>query len=316
MIAEAADWLARLDAGTAEPAAFARWRDADPAHAAAFAQVVRTWGLMDRLRGEADLRPAAAAAPSRPVNGLSRRAWLRAASVAGLSLAGGGLLTWSQFRPAYASTNVGERQRLTLDDGSFAELNTDSAISWRFDEESRQVWLERGEASFTVVADGRRPFRLKAGAMRTELAAGQFNVRRLGEALDLRVIAGQAQVAGAGPVALPVDARHGLLVTKRNAVARALSEAEIQATTAWLRGEIVFDGTPLSTAIAEFNRYQRRKLVISDPGIANLRLGGRFASADQAAFIAALEGTFGIRAVEADAETLLLSRGTPRHIGG
>jgi transmembrane sensor len=36
---QASLWLARLDSGSADVEAFERWRDADPAHAAAFAKI-------------------------------------------------------------------------------------------------------------------------------------------------------------------------------------------------------------------------------------------------------------------------------------
>lgn len=309
LIAEAADWLARLDSGSADPAAFARWRDADPARASAFAQVARTWGLMDRLRVDVPAPPPAAHSV------LSRRGWLRAAGIAGLTVTGGALFGWALFRPAYASTGIGERRRLTLEDGSTVDLNTDSAISWRFSESERLLWLERGEAALTIVADPARPFYFRAGSARTAMAAGEFNVRRHADALDLRVLRGEALVDGPAPEPMPVAAHHSLLVTASEAVARQMSDSDIASTTAWQRGEIIFDGTPLATAVAEFNRYLRRRLVIADPALGNLRLGGRFTSTDPTAFLKALEGAFGVQVVEADPSTVLLSRGTPRRLG-
>ena len=38
---------------------FERWRDADPARASVFAQLARTWGLMDKLRADAPALPPA-----------------------------------------------------------------------------------------------------------------------------------------------------------------------------------------------------------------------------------------------------------------
>ncbi len=53
--------------------------------------------------------------------------------------------------------------------------------------------------------------------------------------------------------------------------------------------------------VAEFNRYNRRQMVIADPAIENLRIGGGFEATDPESFIAALERTLGVRAFPAPA---------------
>ena len=48
--AEAADWLAAIECGTADRQAFEQWRSADPAHALAFIRVSQVSGELDSLR--------------------------------------------------------------------------------------------------------------------------------------------------------------------------------------------------------------------------------------------------------------------------
>jgi transmembrane sensor len=50
----------------------------------------------------------------------------------------------------------------------------------------------------------------------------------------------------------------------------------------------------LAEAVAEFNRYNRRQMVVDDPRIATLHIGGVFDATDLNSFVEALR-TFGIR---------------------
>jgi transmembrane sensor len=44
----------------------------------------------------------------------------------------------------------------------------------------------------------------------------------------------------------------------------------------WRHGVVVFDHTTLADAAAEFNRYNRKKLIVTDPSVARLKIGGTF----------------------------------------
>ncbi|MFZ0270086.1 FecR/PupR family sigma factor regulator, partial [Caulobacter sp.] len=50
LIAQASDWLSRLDAGRATAEQLETWRGADPRRAAAFAEVASVWSRLDVLR--------------------------------------------------------------------------------------------------------------------------------------------------------------------------------------------------------------------------------------------------------------------------
>jgi len=44
----------------------------------------------------------------------------------------------------------------------------------------------------------------------------------------------------------------------------------------WRSGYVFFRDTPLADAVAEFNRYNTRKIYIEDPAIAAVQIGGTF----------------------------------------
>ena len=70
---------------------------------------------------------------------------------------------------------------------------------------------------------------------------------------------------------------------------------------------ISFDGETLAQAVDEFNRYTRVPLVIGDPELASLRLGGSFHANGSDAFVMALRQSFGVRAVAGQDAVLLLA---------
>ena len=75
----------------------------------------------------------------------------------------------------------------------------------------------------------------------------------------------------------------------------------------WRDGFISFHDTPLAAAVAEFNRYNRKRLVIGDAGIGTMRVGGNFRWSNEESFVRLLELGFPIRAVHAG-DTIVLKR--------
>jgi transmembrane sensor len=300
LIAQASQWLARLDAGRAAEQDLDAWRDADPRHAAAFAEVAHAWTRLDVLRD---------AEPPRSSN---RRAWLTGGGAAlAAGLVGGAYLGRDVLLRDRVATGVGERRTLALPDGSSVELNTDTEVFWRFDRRRRRLWLARGEAALTIAQDRLRPFELFTAQGLARLAAGQFNARLRPAGLDLIVLAGQAAVEAASgraqaQVTGPADPRQALEINPHRIEVVARAEAQVQSVQAWRRGEIVFEGQPLSAAVEEYNRYLTRKLVIGDDRAGALRLGGRFLTGDPDSFLEALRTTFGLRIIDDGPSRILL----------
>jgi transmembrane sensor len=76
----------------------------------------------------------------------------------------------------------------------------------------------------------------------------------------------------------------------------------------WRRGEIVLSGEPLDAVLSEYNRYLTHKIVIGDPQLRSIRMGGRFTSNDPAEFLSALHASFGIVARRQEEQTLLFAQ--------
>jgi transmembrane sensor len=192
------------------------------------------------------------------------------------------------------ATAVGENRTVALADGSRVTLNTDSRL--RIDaSHPRTVRLERGEAYFDVAHDPAHPFVVEAGGSRVTVLGTRFTVRREGDAVRVLVAQGRVRLAAnGGAVEL---ARNEEATARAGAIVRAAhSEAQTAQRLAWREGRIVFDGTSLAAAAAEFNRYNERQIVVSDPVAARMAIGGSFAPANVDGFVRLLEQGFGLHA--------------------
>ena len=84
-----------------------------------------------------------------------------------------------------------------------------------------------------------------------------------------------------------------------------LDSPHMDAVTAWQRGEVVLEKTPLSEAILEMNRYEDEKLVIESPGIGALRISGIYHVGDSAGFAQTIAKLYHLQVTEGDHEIRL-----------
>ena len=222
-----------------------------------------------------------------------------AASIALVAVFCGGS-AWYAFersRVDVYTTHVGEFQRISLGDGSTIELNTDSEVRVRYSSGERHVDLTRGEALFRVAKNPTRPFDVDAGPT-TVLAVGTaFSVRLHDEKQDRRVdvVVSEGRIAINPPSSQTYAA--GTVATVRNGRVNAttLSNDDITGRLMWTTGRVVFQGEKLGDVVAEINRYNERKLLVNDPDISGLRIGGNFQATDPEGFARALDRAFGIK---------------------
>ncbi|MFP1130217.1 FecR family protein [Asticcacaulis sp. W401b] len=298
---EAALWHARLESGTADVAEFKAWRDADPHHAVAYARILDTADAMEGLGGidisdDPDLRPT----PN-----MDRRNWLKLALGAGVVTTVATI--WVMGRDeAEASTRVGERTTVRLDDGVRLDLNTDTRIVWKPEEAGTRIWLKRGELSVTVPT-GARPCMIAAADQMVRVPAGDVNMRLRSTALEVIVLGG-ACLIGSGAQTQKIGAGEGALTSGPDLRIREVGASDRDFATSWRDDVVVIDGQTLAVAVDEYNRYLTRKIIIVDPELSGIRLGGRFSTRDPRDFLATLHTSFGIHVASAKDGTVLLSK--------
>jgi transmembrane sensor len=294
--AAAAEWLARRDRRftSEEAVAFARWRMADARHQAAVADLELVWGALDDLavqNGQQRAGDATAASPAQAVSsvrspGTTRKKiswWQPALAMAAALALVAGVLVWRRAQPVREATvryetPVGDRKKVALEDGSLVHLNTNSAVTVRFEAATRRVILERGEAFFEVTKNPARPFIVSAGRTEARVLGTKFVVRLREQDSELIVAEGRVRF-GSGEFGSDVQADQRALLALSGAIlprVETLTPAEVKRLLAWQTGWLEFKNTPLSVAVAEFNRYHQRQLAVRDAATGAVEVGGPF----------------------------------------
>jgi transmembrane sensor len=307
--AEAAAWMALLHSpernATIEEG-LRRWIAADPLHAVVWETATDLWnetaGLPRRI-------------PRRIPENAPRKTWLKPVlAVAVLCLVITGVFV--QNSRSGVATAVGEQRTLNLDDGTRVELNTDSRLLVKYDHQTRTVVLQSGEAYFQV-AHERRPFVVIAGERKIVALGTAFTVRRdesSDDAVTVTLIEGRVAVApvntgttatsgSAGPAATVLNAGQRLR-TRPNA-RQTVDTPSIDKATGWMRGQLIFDHTPLSEAAAEFSRYNKIKITVASPEAAKIPIGGIFRIGDSKSFARAVAASYDLK-VTAHGDELIL----------
>jgi transmembrane sensor len=331
----AADWLARRDSGTwteADEQQLDAWVAESIAHRVAWLRLASVWQRSDRLgvlrappplAGSSTAKPAPmpvriplpAAAPASapraaPASRLPRFAMQRIAASMLIVAAACSWLGWrytQDWRSEHYATTVGARQSVALADGSVLTLNTATQLRALVNESGRKVWLDDGEAYFDIAHDKNHPFVVIAGDRRITVLGTRFLVRRQGDQVNVTVEEGRVQIAstqGAKEVAPTVLTRNqGAVASASSVLVMSKAPKQIDDELSWRQGRLVFDQTTLGDAAAQFNRYNTRKLVIADPAIARIRIGGSFDANNMSGFVALLKQGFGLVAQDSGNET-------------
>jgi transmembrane sensor len=301
---QAAEWAARIDGGSIDAETYQglrRWLDADPRRQGALLRAEAALSFIDRGRALAGVIPK----PEPRAVWIHRKLISVGAAVAA-SLVGVVLLMISPHR---YHTGLGEIRQVPLSDGSLVAINTQSAVEVAMHADVREVTLTRGEAWFRVAHDKQRPFIVSAGRIRVRAVGTAFSVRRHDDGADVQVTEGVVETwtIGEEDRRVQVTAGSKAYVAEYEPPKPMPASADIERSLAWREGQIVLEGETLDEAVAQFNRYNAKKLVISDPGLAAEKLVGQFRATEPQTFAGAIATTLGAK-VDEEGDTIRLSR--------
>jgi transmembrane sensor len=217
-----------------------------------------------------------------------------------------GSVIWLQYR-GMISTAVGEQRHVVLEDGTRVFLNTDTRIVVKFEERARRVELRRGEALFNVAKRSAWPFIVVAGDRQVRALGTSFVVRKDVQQLEVTLVEGSVLVA---PATVRGDSGEfkltpGQRLTFGNHASPRLDTPSVERITAWRRGQVILEDTPLQAAVAEMNRYNETKLVVPQPEIAALPINGLFQAGDSSQFANAVAQAYGLTVIERGNEIVL-----------
>ena len=231
-------------------------------------------------------------------------------------------------------TGIGEQRIVLLDDGTRISLNSDSRLSVNYDDKKRHVLLKRGEALFEVAKQPDWPFVVNAGGQQITALGTSFVVRTDADRTAITLVEGRVAVSSpelretgatstvqstesSGSPAVPrengpekpyaataasstMTLSPGQRLTLARAAAPRLDTPAIEAVTAWRRGEVALDDTPLAEAVAEMNRYDKTRIVIASPDIESLIVSGLYHTGDNEGFARSVAAMYQLEMTERD----------------
>lgn len=297
---------------------WAAWMAADPGNAQSFAQLnalgeMAAGATPDQRQQLIDeFAPRSAMPRHRPL------AAAAAAAVISVALLGGwwmlrGRLDHSPPSRQYASA-VAEDKNIQLPDGTAVQLGAASTLTTRYARDRRDVDLRTGEAFFTVTHDRRRPFVVTAGPLHIEDLGTAFNVRRTGQRVSVTVTEGRVRLSPAAGAPRDADMPSGRLdlVAGQRAEydpasgALSVSEVALEHAAAWRQHRLEFVNEPLSTVLANVNRYSRQPVQLADPRLGELMFTGTVNTTNIDSWVGALPHVFPVR-VSTFADHVVLS---------
>lgn len=281
------------------------WIAQSLAHRVAYLRLDAAWSSADRLA--ALHAPEEVPAPRRFLPLLLRVAAVFAvASILGI----GAMRAFAPLPQRVFSTNIGGRETVSFADGSKVELNTDTRIRTRMTTRVREVWLDRGEAYFSIKHDPAHPFTVMVDGHRVTDLGTEFFIRRDGARTEVGLVQGRARVENRSIMATQSALLAPGDVVTATADSMSMEKkpvAELDDALAWRRGMLVFHRTPLAQVAAEYNRYNRARIVIADADVARRPITATVPVNDLAAFARMAQNFFGLH-VQRNGDEIVVTR--------
>jgi transmembrane sensor len=249
--------------------------------------------------------------------------WLAFAVPVAAAVAFAAFFILSPGRGELIATERGERREVVLEDGSVVQVDPETQLRVRFEESIRRVALTQGRAVFHVAKNASRPFIVQADNTTVRAVGTAFGVeRRERDVVVVTVAEGKVAVSAEGSAlaqamtpdpgtqtsgaALYLTANQQLTVHREQPVApvrNVSSEREL----AWAEGRLVFRNDPVSKVVAEFNRYNRVQIRVSDPALAARPISGVFDATNPEAFIAFIQNATSVLIERDETRSIVIS---------
>lgn len=285
---EAFAWVVRKRARgltDAEMAEFDTWCEADTRHKGAYVRAMAIHNAILLATGNHAI-PAASSDEKKDDEGKpygrtshARRNLVLGGLAAGFAAMVGKFTYSAMHTGTVLSTAKGEFRRVPLQDESIANINSGSQIEVAFTKQQRRINLRKGEAWFEVAKDKSKPFIVQAGDALIRAVGTAFSVRRLANGSEVLVTEGTVEVwsqDGSAGRRLVTAGEHAFLAPDAKAIPVTRQPEEVKRRLAWREGKLVLTRQTLSEAVADFNRYSSKTIVIVDPALQEKRLVGQY----------------------------------------
>jgi len=216
------------------------------------------------------------------------------------------LLPQTSTTNGHHSTGIGQIVALTLEDQSTIHIDSNSEIKVDYSSKQRTITLNKGRALFEVAKDVKRPFIVSTSTGFVRAVGTAFSVSLEERAVKVSVTEGIVDIgrkpsnlndpdrADQTDVVARLDAGKTAFFDKTTEIISIQTITDIEDSQAWKDGFLVFKGQSLETVVDEILRYTDTEIIIQDPALKSLAIGGRFKTGEIATLLDTLELSFGI----------------------
>jgi transmembrane sensor len=328
-------WISRMDRGLTadEQKTLSIWLNESDAHKDALFNLAKLWDDLSVLNELSDLFPLETKTKQKRFVPIAM-----AASFAAIMLTSASLMFTDISLPFINTshqiaqikdyqTKIGEQVSFSLSDGTSIRLNTNSQIQVTFTQSHRQISLLKGEARFDVAKDKNRPFTVSVEDKSFTALGTIFNVQKNDiNNLELVVTEGKVLISDTNTINQRLDnivasfktLEHNKLagsvvnsgeksVVSHNTQISKISLDQIQKELSWQQGMLIFDATPLNTALNEVSRYNDIQFEFTDKSLSDLKISGYFKSGDIDTLLQSLSDNLDIQFKKTSNKTIQLT---------
>ncbi len=313
--AQAAMWLGRRDRedwNAEQHAAMETWLAESPAHRLAYLRLYAAWNYADRLAAMRRPRFGRLISSSRKLGPAVFKIAAACTVVAAIGVAATNYSAKPQTQAF--ETPVGGHETLKLADGSRIELNTNTKVRVSLSAGQRQVWLDRGEAYFEIQHNAARPFTVVTGNRRVTDLGTKFTIRANGDLLRVALLEGRARLDTESiwnqPQSVLLTPGDVVVATRTSLSMERQPPRLLADDLGWRHGMLIFDRTPLADVVAQFNRYNAKKLSVSGRA-AQMKIDGTFPASNIDDFLHLARAVLGLK-VEQQPDAVVLSQNDRR----
>ena len=316
----ASEWLAALcerpdDAALRQR--FDRWLAADPAHAADWAEMTRTYEVMGRTVPQ--YRDHWVSARRRRIRGAGTTPrpshWRRRVAIgavaagiaAAIALAIFPALQW-QFTADHV-TATAEMATIHLADGSTVRLAPESALDVVDGDGARGARLLRGAAFFEVVRDPSRPFTVQAETLDVTVLGTAFEVRADESGTNVAVRQGSVRVDGRAALAQSQKLKSGDWIRMTAQGELTHGKQPPAQVAAWLQGRLIVKDRPAGEVVDALRPYYSGIVVLRGDTLARQPLTGVYDLSDPVAALKAVASALGATTDQLSPWLLVISGG-------
>lgn len=264
----AATWYVQFQSQPAtaqQTLAWQRWLASDPAHQVA-------WNRIEQLQHSLGVIPGDVTRRALSTSGQRRQVLKLLLLVSATGYLGWNAREhvdyWADYR-----TDTGQQKHIELADGSQIDLNTDTAIDVRFDQQQRLIHLRSGEILLqTSKRSDPRPLRVLTAQGHVQALGTRFTVRQLSGLTHVGVLQDQVSIHPDAAVDKPRLLKAGESIEFDNRTCHAV-DIYRASDIAWLDRQLVVLNARLGDVLAELGRY-RQGVLRCDERAAQLRVSG------------------------------------------